>query len=399
MKKKPYIYLDYAAATPLDSSVARLMEKMFRTVWGNPSSSHALGREAKIILERARKKVASLLGVRATEIIFLNSGTESDNLAILGTARAYQGCGRHLITSRLEHAAVSRAFEYLEKKEKFQVTYLPVNPQGLVDLAELKGALNDQTILVSIQQASGEIGTIQSFKEIYQIIKNFRQAKFQRSNSLSFKGNSRTPFFHMDACQAAGYLDVQPMNLGADLLSFNGSKIYGPRGSAVLFKKDHLDLWPLIYGGGQEKGRRSGTEAVVLAAGLALALEQAEKRKKKEKERLSTWRDWLRDEILKIPETRLIGHPQQRLPNHLSFAFRGIESEVLAAALDRKGLLVSAGTACASLDQNSRSLAGILGLKLTKGFLRLTLGRLTTKTELRKAAQIIKKEVLRLQTF
>src|SRR3989344_881781 len=267
---KNKIYLDYAASTPVDKRVNALVADISVRHFGNASSVHSFGLEAKSILEEARQKIAGWLSVKSDEIIFTGSGTESVNLAIFGIAHAYQSHGKHIVTSKIEHLSVLNTCRKLEK-EGFQVTYLLVNEKGLVDPEELKKALTPKTILVSVMAANNEIGTIQPIKEISKIIKEWRQ-----------KSSTDWPYLHTDACQALGVLNITPETLGADLLSFNGSKIYGPKGIGVLFKKNKVKLEPMIYGGSQERGLRAGTENIALAAGIALALELTEKNKDKE---------------------------------------------------------------------------------------------------------------------
>ena len=282
------IYLDYAAATPVDKKVSVLMTGISSHFFGNPSSAHSFGSEAKKVLEEARKKVARLLAVKSDEIIFTGSGTESINLAILGVARRSfnEGGGNHIVTTNIEHLSVLRACQQLEK-EGFKVTYVPVEKNGIVDPQKVAKAITKDTILVSIQHVNNEIGTIQPIKEI--------SLGFNELKTINYKLKT---ILHTDACQSAGFLNIRPETLGVDLLSFNGSKIYGPKGAGVLFKKNKVQLEPLVYGGSQERGLRAGTENVALAAGLALALELAEKNKTKEFKRLSGLRDWLIQKIL-----------------------------------------------------------------------------------------------------
>lgn len=363
------IYIDYAAATPLDKRVNALMAKVSSHVFGNPSSGHGFGLEAKNVLEEARKKIAGLLAVKSDEIIFTGSGTESVNLAILGVARFFKK--GHIITTNIEHMSVLRACQQLEK-EGFKVDYLPVESNGIMDSKKVAKAIRPDTILVSIQYANNEVGAVQPIKEISRLIGDV--------------------FFHTDACQAAGFLNIKPETLRVDLLSFNGSKIYGPKGVGVLFKKNKIKLEPLVYGGSQERGLRAGTENVASAAGLALALELAEKSKEKESKRLTDLRDWLTHKILtEIPSTKLNGDAKKRLPNNINISFKGVDGEMLMLGLNRQGIAVSTGSACTTSETGPSHVISALGTTKNGGNLRITLGRETTKKELENFLGVLKK--------
>src|SRR3989338_7391933 len=253
MPKK--VYLDYAAGGPVDRRVNDLMGEISASFFGNPSSVHSFGMEAKKVLEEARQKIAGLLAAKPDEVIFTGSVTESVNLAVLGVAQANKNKGKHVITTNVEHMSVLRACGQLEK-EGFKVDYIAVEKNGIVDLQKIIRAIRPDTVLISIKYANNEIGTIQPVKEVSKVIKDWR-----------LKNLSDGPYFHTDACQAAGFLNIRPEALGVDLLSFNGSKIYGPKGVGVLFKKNKVHFEPIIYGGSQERGLRAGTENIALAAG------------------------------------------------------------------------------------------------------------------------------------
>jgi len=380
------IYLDYAAATPIDGGVNNLMAKVSAKFFGNSSSGHIFGLEARKILEESRQKIAHFLGAKSEEVFFTGSGTESVNLAILGLARVSQSYGKHIITSQIEHLSVLNICRKLEK-EGFRVTYLRVNEKGFVDLEELKKTLTPKTTLVSIMMANNEIGTIQPIKDISKIIKDWRK-----------ENGSEYPYFHSDAGQAAGALNIKPETLGVDLLSFNGSKIYGPKGIGVLFKKNKIRLEPMICGGSQERGLRAGTENVALAAGMALALELTEKSKEKEAKRLTDLRDWLIEKIQKeIPETKLNGDLKKRLPNNINISFKNIDGEMLMLALSRQGFAVSTGSACTTSETGPSHVISALGYIKDEGNLRITLGRETTRKDLKKFLETLKKEVKRLR--
>ncbi len=380
------IYLDYAAATPLDSRVAKLICRLAAEFFGNPSSAHSFGSSAKKVLEDARKKIAQVLSVKSEEITLTGSGTESDNLAIFGVAEFYKNKGRHIVTSEVEHLAVLNSCKALEKKG-FKVTYLSVDEKGLVSPEQLKKAIRADTVLVSIMQANNEIGTVQPIKELGAIILQWRKA-----NATSL------PYFHTDSCQAAGFLNIRPHPLGVDLLTFNGSKIYGPKGVACLYKKNSVGLAPLFQGGSQERGLRPGTENVALAAGLALALEIAEKEKKKEVVRLKKLRDWFVEKCLKeISDSKLNGDAKKRLPNNINISFKDIDGEMLMLALDQKGVAVSTGSACTTSKTDVSHVIKAIGGNRNWGNVRISFGRETSKNDLDKALEILKSEVGRIR--
>ncbi len=384
MKKN--IYLDYAATTYIDSEVLQKMKPYLTSAYGNASSLYSLGREAKAAIEKARDDIAKILGVLPSKIIFTGSGTESDNLAIFGIAQAYRDYGNHVIISKIEHKAVLESAKKLEK-QGFKVTYLNVDSQGSVKLAEFKKALSKKTILVSIMYANNEIGTIQTIKEISWIIKRFRK-------------NNLLPAFHTDACQAAGALSLKIKDLGVDLLTLNGSKIYGPKGSGCLYVNKDYKIEPLIVGGSQEMGLRAGTENTALIVGFSEALKLAEKLRKKESQRLKNLRDYFIKKVLKIiPNARLNGHPQKRLPNNINLSFAGIEGESLVLKLDQYGISASTGSACTSTDLTPSHVLLALGMseELASASLRLTLGRKTTEEDLDYVLKILPKIVEELR--
>ncbi len=367
----PKIYLDYAATTYIDPRVLQKMKPYLTNVFGNASSLYLLGRESKVAIEKARQDVARILNAVPKEIIFTGSGTESDNMAILGIARAYKNEGNHIIVSKVEHKAVIESAKKLEK-EGFRVTYLNVDSNGFVKLNEFKKALNKKTILVSIMYANNEVGTIQPIKKISQIIKKFR-------------GEKLLPAFHSDACQAAGAFSLKINEFGVDLLTLNGSKIYGPKGVGCLYVNKNYKIEPLIVGGSQERGLRAGTENQALIVGFSEALKLAEKLRKKESERLKKLRDYFIKRVLQtIPRSRLNGHPKNRLPNNINLSFAGVEGESLILMLDQYGIFASTGSACTSHDLSPSHVLMAIGLseELAHGSLRISLGRKTTKKDL-----------------
>lgn len=385
------IYLDHAATTYLDSQVVKVMEPYWQKKFGNPSSLHLEGRIAKEAIEKSRKKVAEILNAKPSEIYFVGSGTESDNLAIQGVARANRDRGNHLVTTKIEHHAVLYTFENLEK-EGFKVTYLPVDKYGLVSPDSVLKSLTPYTTLISIMYANNEIGTIEPIEEISKTIKFFRS-----------KSSINTPlFFHTDACQAAGYLDLDVQKLGVDLLTLNGSKIYGPKGIGVLYVKSGVRINPIIYGGGQEKGLRPGTENVANIIGFAKALELVTKNKAKEVKRLTFLRNYLIKGLTsKIPNIILNGHSQKRLPNNVNISVIGVEGESLILQLGKYGIAASTGSACTSgsLEPSHVLLALGLPYEACHGSLRLTLGKKTTKKDIDYVLTVLPKIIKKLRAI
>lgn len=365
------IYLDHAAATPLDKRVFGVMKPWLLNNFGNPSSFHTPGKQAKDAISEAREKVAKILTCRAEEVVFTSGGTEADNLALLGLTRANAEVGKHLVVSAIEHHAILEAAGRL-KKEGFEVTYLKPNSEGIIEIDAIKKTVRPNTILVSIMLANNEIGTIQPVSEIGNWLQKHR-------------GIKQFPIFHTDACQAAGALDLSVEKLHVDSLTINGSKIYGPRGVGALFLRRGLKIQPLMFGGAQERGLRPGTENVAGIIGLAKALELVQKEKNKEAERLKKLQNKLIDGIFKnIPKTKLNGSHEKRLPNNVNISFLDVEGEALVLYLDAKGIFVSTGSACtsASLDPSHVLLAIGRTPEEAHGAIRFTLGHNTTVADI-----------------
>ena len=359
------IYLDHAATTPLDRSVLAEMEPYLCEVFGNPSSIYQSAREARRALDEARDTVADILNARAREIVFTSCGSESDNLAIKGVAFANRSRGNHIITSQIEHHAVLHSCQYLEKFG-FRVSYLPVDRNGLVDLELLKQEIGDETILVTIMYANNEIGTIQPIEEIAQICKE------------------RRVYFHTDAVQAAGALDLDVKRLGVDLLSLAGHKFYGPKGIGALFVRRGVQYWPQQHGGTQERNRRAGTENVAGIVGFAAALRAAYENFDQINSHSALLRDRLIEGILsQVDNAVLSGHPTSRLSNNASFCFENIEGESILLALDQRGIMASSGSACTSASLEPSHVLMALGLPahFAHGSLRLTVGKDNTMEE------------------
>ncbi len=382
MKKQ--VYLDHAATTPFCSEAFSAMKPYLTGKFGNASSLHSFGIDAKKALAKSREQVAGVLGARDKEIIFTASGTESNNLAIKGVAENKNFTG-HFITSSIEHHAVLETARYLEA-QGVSVTYLSVDRSGLVSSSDVVRALRPGTFLVSIMYANNEIGTIQPLSEIGGLIKK------RQPNTL----------FHADAVQAPGLLELNVEKLRCDLLSLSGHKFYGPKGAGVLYVRRGTKLAPQVFGGGQEQGLRSGTENIPGIVGLAAALLSADKTRVKEIFRLTKLRNWLVSSICeKIPQAVLTGHPSERLANNVSFCFPGLEGEVLVLRLSERGFACSAGSACATGSFEASHVLLALGINddAALGSLRISLGQTTRLSDLEAFLRVLIEEVEKLQSF
>jgi cysteine desulfurase len=376
------IYMDCGAGVPIDSRVLEAMKPYFIQTFGNPSSVHSMGQEAKKAVEEARKRVADLIGAETKdEIVFTSGATESNNLAIKGNAYRNKSKGNHLITSTIEHMSVINAFKYLQK-EGFQTTFVPVDKYGIIDVEALKKAMTDQTILISVMYANGEIGTIEPIKEIGEIAHE--------------KGIS----FHVDAVAAEGQVPISVTDEHIDLLTLSSNDLYGPKGVGALYIKSGTRIQPIIQGGGQEKGLRSGTEDVAGIVGMGKAAEVALKEMLSESLRLSRLRDRLINGVLeKIPHSFLNGHPTRRLPNNANLRFSYIEGESLILSLDMEGVYVSSGSACTSKTLEPSHVLLNIGLahEEAHGSLLFTLGRQTTEEDAKYVVEILPGIVKRLR--
>lgn len=372
-KNQKRIYLDHSASAPIDNNVLRVMRKYYYGKYGNPSSLHSSGRLAKLEIEKCKQKISEIIGSKPNEIIFTSSGTESDNMAIIGLARANRSYGNHIIISTIEHKAVIESVKVLEK-EGFEISYLQVDRNGIVDLKKLDKLIKKQTILISIIYANNEIGTIQPIYEISKLISDYRE-----------RNNSIYPYFHTDACQAAGYLDIDIRNLGVDLMTLNGSKIYGPKGVGILFKKDKVSMSPIIVGGEQELRLRAGTESLPNIVGFAEALSIANAKADYESKRLVGIREYFIGRLLKsVPNLIINGHRTSRLPNNIHVSIPNVEGESILLMLDEQGIEVSTGSACSASDLKPSHVLIAIGQtsELAHGSIRFTLGRTSTKKEI-----------------
>lgn len=375
--KKPYIYLDHASATPIDPKVVDYFSTISKTHYANAGAIHAKGLEAKKLLETSRKKIADLLHIRTNEIFFTSGGTESNNLAIFGVIAAFKknnpGVQPHIVATTIEHASVLEPIRALEKQGVL-VTYVPVGEDGIVSAKEIKKALTKNTALVCVMYANNEVGSVQPIRDIAKGIEKWKEAE-----------KSSYPYLFTDACQATNYLSTDISKLHVDLLSCNSSKIYGPKGVGLLYVKSGTLIEPILYGGGQEKNLRSGTESVPLVAAFAQALEKTLSISNNETERLSTLRDVFFKNVSKtIPNIKIWGSRVDRLPNNINISIPGIYSEEIIIGLDAAGFGVSSKSACGMSDDAGSYVILALGgtEQESKESVRITLGRSTTKAHL-----------------
>ncbi len=382
---KRTVYMDHAATTPVDPQVLEAMLPYFCQQYGNASGIYAQGREAATALDSAHQTVAEILHAQPREIIFTSGGTESDNLAIRGVAFAQRKQGKnHIITSPIEHHAVSHTIEQLVKEFGFEVTVLPVDRYGVVNPDDVGRAITERTALVSIMYANNEVGTIEPIAEIGAITRE-----------------KRVPL-HTDAVQAGGSLDLDVERLGVDLLSLSAHKFYGPKGVGVLYVRRRTPLMPMQTGGGHERNRRAGTENVAGITGLATALRLAHEGREEQNAYVAALRDRLVRGVLEsVPDVELTGHPTNRLPNSASFVFHGIEGEAILLNLDLKGVAASSGSACtaASLEPSHVLLAMALPVEVCHGSLRLTLGKDNTAEDVDYVVSILPDIVEKLRAM
>lgn len=365
------IYLDYAATTPTDPAVLAVMLPYFAPEYGNSSSMHASGRRSAQAIQKARQSVAELIGARPDEIIFTGSGTESDNFALRGIAHKYRERGNHIIVSAIEHKAVLEMAHMLER-EGYRVSIAPVDEVGRIDVGAVIAMITPQTTLISIMYANNEIGTVEPIIELAQALREHR-------------AGHALPLLHTDACQAAGALLIDVEELGVDLMTLNGSKIYGPKGIGILYKKQGVDIKPFIVGGEQEMNLRAGTPSVPLIVGFAEALRRAEGSRVAESARLIELRDYMIDRVLsEIPDAILNGHRTLRLPNNIHFSIPHIEGESILLMLDRQGIEASTGSACSAFDLKPSHVLLAIGqsTEFAHGSIRFSLGKYTTREQL-----------------
>ena len=381
------VYMDHAGTTPLAPEVLSAMVPYFTELFGNPSSIHTVGQEARYALDEARERVARVLGCRPREVVFTGGGTESDNAAIVGVATALRETGNHIITSSVEHHAVLHTCQHLES-QGFDVTYLPVDSDGIVQPETVLRAITERTTLVSVMYANNEIGVVNPITDIAAVVK-------QRATELS-----RTIVLHTDAVQAAGFLHLDVKRLGVDLLSLSGHKFHGPKGTGVLFIRRGTPFLPYMLGGGQERERRSGTENIPGIVGLSKALEAANGRREEVSRHCAALRDRIVAGVLEgVPRSALNGHPTRRLPNNANFSFSGVEGEPILLGLDMAGIAASSGSACSSgsLEPSHVLLALGQSAEKARGSLRLTLGKDNTSEQVDYLLEVLVDLVRRLR--
>ncbi|HET6488625.1 MAG TPA: cysteine desulfurase NifS [Syntrophales bacterium] len=377
------IYLDYAATTPVDPEVIEAMHPYFRETFGNPSSIHSFGQQARSAVEDAREKVASSLGAKPAEIVFTCGGTESDNFAIKGIAYANRRKGNHIVTTAIEHHAVLEPCHFLER-EGFEVTFLPVDSQGLVDPHDVAKAITEKTVLVSVMHANNEIGTLQPIAEIGKITRE------------------RGVCFHTDAVQTFGHIPFTVGELNVDLLSLSAHKLYGPKGVGALYVRQGTRLEPHMHGGEQEGKRRASTHNVPGIVGLAKAAELAERLMPGETERITALRNKLiRGLFDRVDRVRLNGHPERRLANNVNISIEYCEGEAMILSLDLMGIACSTGSACSSTSVEPSHVLRAIGLSVeeTRGSLRFSLGRYTEDREIDQVLEVLPKIVKRLRAM
>ncbi len=365
------IYLDHAAATPLDASVLGAMQPYFSERFYNPSAGYMAAQKVRADLERARAAIAAQLGVRASEIIFTAGGTESDNLAITGIMQQFPDA--NAVVSTIEHDAV------LESARQFNCSATLVDEQGMLRLDDLESKVNDQTVLVSIMYANNEVGTIQPIRRVSLLIEKIRDERRKKGNRLPL-------YLHTDACQAANYLDLHVSRLGVDLMTLNGGKVYGPKQSGILYVSSNVRLQPLVRGGGQERNLRSGTENVAACIGFAKALELAQAKRHEETRRLGDLQVFTFKLIReKLPGVVINGSEKHRLPNNIHLTLPGQDNERLLMELDERGILAAAGSACSASDEEPSHVLRAMGISDTdaQASLRITTGRETTEADMR----------------
>lgn len=378
MKK---VYLDHAATTPVDPRVLEAMLPYFTDSFGNPSSIHSVGLEARTAVAEARIKVASLIGAGTEEIIFTSGGTEADNLAIKGVAQANAHKGKHIVTTRIEHHAVEESCRYLER-QGFRVTVVGVDLDGLVDPEDIERAITPDTILISVMHANNEVGTIQPVAEIGRIAR------------------ARGVYFHTDAVQTVGHIPVNVNDLRVDLLAISAHKLYGPKGVGVLYIRKGTRIDPFMHGGGQERGLRASTENVPGIVGLGRAAEIAQAEMDAESKHATHLRDKLISGLLeRIPQVRLNGHPTQRLPNNVNISVASVEGESLAVSLDLEGIAASTGSACSSEAMEPSHVLTAMGVpaELARGSVRFSLGKHNTEAEIDRVIEVFPRIVGRLR--
>lgn len=382
------IYMDHAATTPVSQEALDAMMPFFRDNFGNASSLYGLAMESRKALDESRSSVANILGCRSSEVIFTSGGSESDNTALKGAALAQIGVGNHIITTSIEHHAVLHTCQLLEDSG-FEVTYLPVNAEGIVDPETLMNAITDKTILISVMLANNEIGTIQPVRDMVMLTRQLCD-------------KNRRIIFHTDAVQAAGYLDLDVNDLGVDMLSLSAHKFHGPKGVGILYVRRGTPFSPQQLGGAQERQRRAGTENIPGIVGTSVALAMAHSDRLSLTQHCSKLRDRLIDGVMSANLGAILnGHPKDRLPNNVNFSFQGVEGESILLGLDFAGVSASSGSACSSgsLEPSHVLLALGMSADLAHASLRLTLGRDNTEDDVDYVLRVLPELLGRLRSM
>lgn len=378
------IYLDHNATTPVDPEVVEAMLPFLTRTFGNASSVHHFGREAKVALENAREQIAAFVNCDPAELYFTSGGTESDNMAVLGSAYQRKDRRKHIVVGSTEHHAVLESAEFLEHKQGCKVDVAPVDSEGFMSPKRLANVVSDETALVSVMHANNETGTIQDLRSLVEV------------------AHEKGAWFHTDAVQSCGKIEIDVKNLGIDLLSLTGHKIYGPKGTGALFIRQGIKITPLLYGGSQEKKRRPGTDNVAGAVGLAKSLEIAGKRMEQDWINLTELADYFIDSVLKtIPHVYLNGSRTNRIPQVCNLSFAGIEGESILLALDMEGIACSSGSACTSGATEPSHVLVAMGKDrvVSQGAIRFSMGRSTTREQLDYVLRVLPAAVERLRSL
>jgi cysteine desulfurase len=377
------VYLDNSATTQTDPAVIKVMGDVMREVYGNPSSLHGIGVKAERLLQQARKVIADQLGGSPQEIIFTSGGTEANNMVIRGIAESYRNRGNHIITSQVEHPSVYDVFQYLKQKG-WKVTFLPVNEKGQVRTEDVKAALTDETVLVSIMHVNNETGSIQPVGEIGELLKSYPKV-----------------MFHVDAVQSFGKIPLKPADAHIDFLTMSGHKIHGPKGIGCLYKRKNLTLPPLLIGGGQEQGFRSGTENVPAVAGLAKAVVMAGQSEKDFIQKCQRWKEMLLERVKELNGVKVNGDTSSRggAPYILNLSFPGLKSEVVVHALEKGEVYVSSKSACSSKKEEPSRVLKAMGLTDLEaiGSIRISMGRMNTDEDIRRCGDALVRVIPELQ--
>lgn len=398
------IYLDNAAATPVAKEVVNAMEPFWSSTYGNPSSIHQEGVVAKNALTHSRTTISRELGIHADEIVFTGSATESCNLALVGAVNAWQeahpGLTPHIIVSAIEHDAILATARVLESRG-VKLSVISVDQGGFINMEELEKAIRMETVIISIMYANNEIGVIQPLRDITRLVRDWKKTHRKTSRDVHATGDALYPLVHTDACQATNYLELNIPHLGVDMLTINASKIYGPKGVALLAMRRGIPIHPMIVGGGHEYGWRAGTENIPLIAGFAEALRLVSECREKESARLTLLRDWLIVKLSEIEHVTINGELTSRLPNNVNFSVMGADHEFLTIAFDAKGIAVSTKSACNESDaENSHVLLALVAGGAVGGTsgIRVSMGRDTQKEDVEeflKIFQILLKTIYR----